>query len=143
MRAIQHNRSEIGRAALTAATMHPVHTKGGIYLGHAPAFGIDGERVNTIFAAIVRGLYYEERGQRIPDDYTFEVRRFYPWDCHGIRTDAFKAMNWNRRRPLGDTFSVAYLSAAEDPMTSLWHLTFYGRVEFSVYVTNPAMADSI
>ena len=53
----------------------PLYTKAGIYLGHFYSAPIDESRVERIFTRIVRGLYYKARNQRIPDGYSFEVKR--------------------------------------------------------------------
>jgi hypothetical protein len=62
-------RLRVAREMLSKVRMIPVHTPGGIYLGHAPALeGIDFGRLERVFEKIVRGLYFAEYGERPPAD---------------------------------------------------------------------------
>jgi hypothetical protein len=96
---------------------------------------LDKALVESIFTMIVRGLYYDARKERIPDDYQFEIRRFFPWEVKAL-WEKFQEMHVNGPRILGNVFGCAFLSAQEDRFTTLWLLWFYERVFFSVYVKN-------
>ena len=83
-RAIRKNRSEVARAAKKGACLEPRYTPGGIYLGDAVSFPIDGERMNREFSLITRGLYYAIRKEHLPIDCAFDVRRVHPLRFHQI-----------------------------------------------------------
>jgi hypothetical protein len=86
---------------------------------------------------MVRGLYYDARKQRLPDDYDVTVLRHDPWDYHAV----FKAFNLPSRpttRRLGEVFACALRWATEDPCVTMWLLLFYERVLFSAF-SKPVM----
>lgn len=130
LRSASSNRSIVARSAKASWKMEPLLTKGGIYLGHHPTFLIDGERVTRTFTYIVRGLYYRILQQRIPDNYSFEVRRLNPWDVEAV-WEGIKKLNPNGPYGLGNTFVCAFLRGLEDPFVTYWLLGFYE----SVFVT--------
>ena len=130
--------STIVKTAREKMRFEPLHTRGGIYLGDFPTFPIDGERFNKIMETLVRGLYYDARRQRFPDGYTFELRRYQPWDIESVLGE-YQRHNPNGPRIVGNVFGCIFLSAKEDPFSSLWLLWFYERVFFSVSATNPAL----
>lgn len=126
----------MAREFLSRVSLEPFYTKGGLYLGHFPSATVDTERIKTIFATMARGLYYDHRRQRIPANYTFEVLRYHPWDFKEVY-ESFKQMHLNGPRVLGDVFGCAYVSAAEDPPTTLWLMWLYGTFFISVSAMNP------
>ena len=131
--------SIIAKTARAEMQYKPLHTRGGIYLGDYPTFPIDEQRFKKIFETLVRGLYYDARKQRFPDGYTFEVRRYHPWDFDEIFKQ-LQSRHPNGPRVLGDVFGCIFLSAEEDPFTSFWLIWFYERVLFSVSTINPQFA---
>lgn len=132
------NRSLMAREFLSKARLEPFYSKGGLYLGHFPSATLDPERITVIFSTITRGLYYDHRRQRIPNDYVFEVLRYHPWDFKDV-WESFKQLHLNGPRILGDVFGCAYVSAAEDPPTTLWLMWFYGRYCVSISATSPLL----
>jgi hypothetical protein len=132
----RRNSSILARAATSTAKLEAFHTKQGIYLGHYPSFPIDGERVEKIFATLVRGLYYDALKKRYPEGYRFEVFRHYPWDFKSI-SETFFNLHPNGPRILGNVFGCGFLKAQEDLFTTYWLIWFYERVLFSVSATNP------
>lgn len=111
--------SVIARKIRASSRLEPLRTRAGIYLGDYPTFPIDEERVKTIFETIVRGLYYDARRQRFPDGYTFEVRRYYPWQFEEVWQDYQRLHLDARALGVGDVFFCAFASAKT-------HLARYG-----------------
>jgi len=142
LRSAHHNRSQVMREAMATMSMKPFYTPGGIFLGNFPSYSVDGERITGIFDRIVRGLYYDARKQRVPSDYTVEVRRFYPWDFMNI-LDTFQRYHPNGPRIMGDVFGCMFLSAQEDPCSTLWLLWFYNSVVFTVSSIRPDLAHAV
>jgi cation transport regulator ChaB len=137
-RSARRNSSEFAHKVVTSARSEPFYTRGGVYLGNVVAIPVDEIRMTGIFTRIVRGLYYEARKQRIPDNYIFKVWRYQPWDFLEA-LEYFKQMHMNGPRILGDVFGYAFLSVQEDPLMTLWLLWFYKRAFFSVSVGNPEL----
>lgn len=50
-----------------------IKTPAGIHIGNTTGIKIDAKRVNRVSIKIVKGLYYHHLGQRVPDDYNFDV----------------------------------------------------------------------
>jgi hypothetical protein len=53
------------KTILSTVKQIPVHTKEGIFLGHAPAMIVDLERLRRTAERIVRGLYFDAFGERL------------------------------------------------------------------------------
>lgn len=132
LRSHRRNSSHIGRDIISKGRMQPLYTRAGIYLGDYPMCAIDPGRIDTIFTMIVRGLYYDARKQRIPDDYTFTLLRYDPWDFKRIWQKVQQDLHPNGPRILGDVFGCTFVSATEDPFSTWWLLAFYGGACFSV-----------
>ena len=49
------------------------YTPAGIYLGKTSAFRVDMKRVNAVIKRIAQGVFYEEKGIRLPDNYRVRV----------------------------------------------------------------------
>lgn len=137
-RSSDKNRSVIMRAAKSKGKLEPVYSPGGIYLGNAFSFPLDGERINHLFSLIVRGLYYKVRNQRLPDDCDIEVRRVFDFN---ETWENLQRIGYNARS-LGDgVFTCIFLYAAEEPFLSQWWLWFYESI--CIYVsTSPANFDA-
>src|SRR4051812_25180824 len=76
-------------------------------------------------ALIVRGLYFDHQKKRIPDDYSFEVTRYDPWDFKNILLQVKQKLNLNGPRILGNVFGCAYALTEEDPYKTWWFIWFY------------------
>lgn len=140
VRSCRSNRSLMTREFLSKAHLEPFYTKSGIYLGDFPSARVDSKRIKTIFSMIARGLFYDHRRQRIPDDYVFEVFRYHPWDFKDV-WENFKQMHLNGSRILGDVFGCRYISAEEDSPTTLWLMWFYRTFFVSVSAMNPRFVE--
>jgi hypothetical protein len=132
LKSVQRHSSELGRISVKKGRLKPFYTSGGIYLGSIVAAPIDSTRMEKIFSRIVRGLYYDACRERIPNSYSFEVRTYYPWDFMNL-WQKFNEMRLTlNQRILGNVFACGFLIAQEDPFVSMWLLSFYERVFFSV-----------
>lgn len=129
--------SVIAREILSKGKLEPFHTLGGIYLGDFPTTELDERRINAVFSTVVRGLYYSWRKQRIPDHYSFQIRRHFPWDWEELRR-GLQNFHLCGPRVLGEVFGCTFTAAKEDPFTSIWLLWFYNTILLSVGVTPTA-----
>ena len=62
------------RMLLASLCEVPVYSSGGIYLGHSDAVKDDDKRIRRVMRRIVSGLFYHERGKRLPS--THEVKGY-------------------------------------------------------------------
>jgi hypothetical protein len=86
------------------------------------------DRLPAILFRLARGLYFHARGERMPDGVPNRARRHTEGGLKNI-VAGFKG---SAGMALGDVFECVYMSATEDPMTTLWLLRFYRRVVFTV-----------
>jgi hypothetical protein len=123
-RAREHNRSEVARDAQDAR-MEPLHTQGGIYLGHYPTMPLDWERVSRTISAMIRGLYWQLRRETFPQGYSTSVTRIHPWDVQTV-WEAIGASHFNGPYRLGNgVFECVMQVVSEDPGMTRWLLRFY------------------
>ena len=131
-RSAGRNSSEVARAVEQLATEKPFYTKGGIYLGNFIQAPLESTRFDRIFRRIIAGLYHHyTNGDSIPLDYPIRVFRIMPWDMDSA-FDGFSQLHLNRCGPFGDVFVGACARFREDPRSTVWLMTFYGRVHFLV-----------
>ena len=127
-RSASRNLSAVVRAAKSKAKYEPVHSPGGIYLGHAYTFPLEEARVNRAFSLMVRGLYYKLTGLYLPQDCVFTVRRLTASEFNEFWTK-LKEIGYNGPYRLGDdVFTCLFIYAAEEPAISQWWLWFYDTV---------------
>ena len=111
-------------------------SKGGLILGTAKGLEIDTPRLNRIMAKIIRGLFWHEFHQRIPDSY--EVLAFW---VNSLRqsvaaADLAQWIDGIRRLLTGSiekrigrgVFVYRCQHDPNEPLRSVWGLTFFGRI---------------
>ncbi|CAN5546028.1 hypothetical protein BH10ACI3_BH10ACI3_26290 [soil metagenome] len=131
-RAAEKNHSQLIRAAKAKGKFEPVHSSGGIYLGHGYAVPLEEDRVNHIFSLIVRGLYFKTTGLLLPQDAVFEVKRLEAADFDKTWKHLQK-IGYNGPYHLDDVLTCIFVYASEEPAVSHWWLWFYGSI--CVYVS--------
>lgn len=120
-----------------------VLSSSGIYIGRRLGFDVDLVRLDRVVARVLKGLYFKEKGQRLPEGFTAEV---YSEDgLRGISPDSAEEMRRELIRPalataprvIGNNVLRYWVAFASDhPYVSGWLFQFYGRVNF-VGVTVP------
>jgi hypothetical protein len=114
-----------------------VNTKAGIYLGQRSAYNVDLTRLDRVAARIAKGLFYHERGSRLPNGY--EMIAYNESGMAHVSKEI--SMNIQRRilvplssspeRVIGpDIFSYRFRLVESDPNLSAWLLTFFKAVAF-------------
>lgn len=109
-------------------------TRSGLYVGTAPALRVEGARLNRVAGRIVRGLFYHEKGFRLPD--TCEAVAFAdPLTMSDDPEVINRVVSFMLTKPetvIGDNvFSYRYFFHDEEEYTSAWLMTFYGSMLFS------------
>jgi hypothetical protein len=117
------------------------YTPAGIYLGKKPAFQANMKRVNNVVKRIVRGLFYKEKGRRLPDGYQvccyiFDILNEHPY-LLGVfmMKDIINSTLQGKSVTIGnDVFRYWCKFNVDEENISTWVLFFYGRVNFLAFV---------
>jgi len=115
-----------------------IKSPAGIHIGNATGIKIDSKRVDKVSVKIVKGLYYHYFGERIPNNYSFDVY--------------FDPPDWlpnllGKPSPLigrfDEVFSYKGIVTQRDQSTGIWWLSFYKSLGLIVIVENPTLAKEI
>ena len=136
LRSFRRGSSALAKTLLASAALSPLYTPGGVYLGSAPQAPIDEPRLTEAIASVVRGLSFHYRKHPLSDTVSFLVRRHMPWHFAAVK-EALSDLPRHTPKPLGTVFWCEYAVTATSPQHSLWLLSFYDRVVFSV-ATEPS-----
>jgi hypothetical protein len=129
---VRQKSSELARTAITKGRIEPFYTKAGIYLGNCVFAPVDASRINRIFTRIVRGLYYNARNERIPDEYSFEVLKIDPLGFR-VAWPEIEKLGYNGPHYIGnEVFSCIWMYADADPFLTIWWLFFYDSLGIHV-----------
>lgn len=131
MRAFRSNRSRLAQAARTRARYVPMHSPGGIYLGHAPSIPLEENIVNEAFQFIARGLHFKLTGKRMPADAQFEVSRVKSDQVQPAVTDLM-SRGANGPYRIGEDFVCLQMHAGDDRGNSFWMLGFFDTIFITV-----------
>ncbi len=114
----------------------PLNTEGGVYLGRAPAIGVNIPRIHKVVERIVRCLFLHETGRRLDDDSTVHIFSDDSLACSNPITVSDFVQQIVR--PLyalgaktigGEAFSYRFWLTPEK-RDSVWGITFYESVRF-------------
>lgn len=132
-------RKRAGLAArfLDARTPVDVQTPGGIYLGSAPGFQMEVERVNRVLSKMVRGLYFHEYSRRLPSDAVVFVE-ISP-DLDRLRAPVFSAALAQAPKRLGAVFTWRAFAVEGAPTCTSWAMGFYDTI-LAIGLTGAAKA---
>jgi 5-methylcytosine-specific restriction endonuclease McrA len=141
LRSMRRNMSLIARSYNTAGQMTPIMTHGGIYLGDMPGVPLDAERLQRIYSNIVRGLTFDARGERLPNDTRFTWKhRTGPSSPEEF--ERLRQAPWDGTRGIGqNVFECGYISG-ERRHEAVWLLIFYSSV-YVMVISQPANAPDI
>ena len=127
-----------------------MYSEGGIYIGQGVGYRFDqteGDRLDSVAARIVRGLYFHTFGVRLPDSCTTKCYENSRLEANVDRNNLedlviiFRPMI--KRKPnatLGnDVFEYWVERAEDDDFASAWILRFYQSVLFFCFTTPSAL----
>ena len=114
----------------------PIFSPAGLYVGHAPVYDVNLERLGRVTNRIVKGLFFKEFRQRLPDNYG--VRSFAESGLRDLRSDnrvlltrVAKAVSATPRRAIGDrVFEYWFQASPEDANTTAWLFRFFEAESF-------------
>jgi len=114
----------------------PVHSPGGLFLGHAAEYDVDLGRLGKVTNRIVMGLFLKEFGQRLAS--THDVRSFAETGLRDINselrtnlTNMVSALHSRPSRTIGDkVFEYTFQATLEDANTTAWLFRFFEAESF-------------
>ena len=114
-----------------------VVTQSGLYLGRKGAFDVNLTRLDSVARRIIKGVFYHEKGYRLPDDYdavAYSESRLQDltdnWK-QKLQKNILEPLMLNAPKTIGQqVFSYRVAYSDSDPNTSVWLLGFYERVNF-------------
>ncbi len=113
-------------------TQIPIHTTGGIYLGHFPAYefkGTDVQRIKSVITRIVRGLYWKSTNTILPKECDVAVE--LPDKVSQLNGEVFEYLLSIDRTQIGKrVFSYSCHLLTQSPHASIWMLLFYDAIPF-------------
>jgi hypothetical protein len=111
-------------------------TPAGLYVGRAPAFDVDHQRLDRVTERITRGLFLHHVGRRLPVDCgvaAFTVRGLSLADSE-VRSSflsALDAVSVNALHSVGDdVFNYRYAIAGDQENSSMWIFIVYQAIAF-------------
>lgn len=139
MRSLQRRKAR-GFAKMFLSRTFPkdVYSPGGIYMGKRLAFTVDFERIQKVVAKITRGLFYNESGRILPQNYGVSVDSNDTLEqidanlLHDLQKTIIKPLLSAQERIIGDgAFRYRYAIPDDgDGFVSVWALTFYRMMPF-------------
>lgn len=139
MRSLQREEAK-GFAKMFLSRTFPkeVYSPEGIYLGKRLAFSVDFKRIQKVVAKITRGLFYNESGRILPQNYGVSVDSNDTLEqmdanlLHDLQKTIIKPLLSAQERIIGDgAFRYRYAIPDDgDGFVSVWALTFYRMMPF-------------
>jgi len=133
-------RVRAARRIIGAARLVDVRTPAGLHAGKAIAFKVETKTLEAVLTRIVRGLYFHEWGQRIPDNAT--IRHVIdPAPAVLDQGEIRAVLAQGSGRSVGDgVFEYRIVRSTDDPNTGLCVMLFYQAVIVVTYFMRPAAA---
>ena len=133
-------RPKMRAATLRSLTRVRFRSRAGLDLGAVPALLVEPQRLDRVLTRIIRGLFWHEYGATLPADARFTIGT----DPDLLRLSAEECAELRRRYGAGGQRVVGggafeYLRgcALDDPRASMWSLTFFGQINFAIFVEPP------
>ncbi|NCN82756.1 MAG: hypothetical protein GW947_02200 [Candidatus Pacebacteria bacterium] len=99
---------------------------------------IDSDRVDRVAIKIVKGLYYQNCGDRILDEQVFQVY----WDPPNWLPELLSKQSPTVGR-FGEVLSYKNVAIKDDKSGGIWWLSFYKSLGIIVVVLNPQLAEEV
>lgn len=128
------------RSIANASELVAIFSDKGEYIGESALITIDRERFARVAEKIIRGLYYFEVGERLPDGYAVIVLTIGPDAALYDRVRrSFASIETRppKRVAYPCVFNYVYALMKPDPGESLWILSFYRAFAFICVTVSP------
>jgi len=133
------NKEKFREAILSGFRIVEVYTPEGIYAGKLKEYKVDLRRIKENMSFTLKGLYYHEKKERIPDDY--EILIFTPENIEAMsaqhKEDCDRLINVvsliksNQPQTIGKVFSYWVGFDAQIPGISAWLFVFFEKLVFT------------
>jgi len=123
-------------------------TSSGIYAGTGLLQEFEGHRIDKVAARITQGLFFHEKGYRLPDDHVvrtfclFRIDHLDPELSQSV-TDFIAALLASPPRSIGTVFRYWWLQSPNGPHNSVWLFEFYARLEYFCTTAPTDLSDVI
>jgi hypothetical protein len=105
-------------------------TPAGLYVKTASGLKVDMRRITRVANRILRGLFFHEKGYRVPEGYEV-INQDFQFGTHRV-LDVLGTFQFSGARVVGDgIFTYSFVYADDDPNSSCWFSRFYGGFEFA------------
>jgi hypothetical protein len=112
-----------------------VLSKGGIYLGYAPAIKVDAKRFQRTLDRITQGLFFITHTHPMPQG--SDLKCIFKNAQFGFPTEFIKPFQGLWKPPItigNNVFNYSHLLCSDDPNGMLFIFWFYGRLYFYGYI---------
>jgi hypothetical protein len=128
-RILTPNRLRAINAVVNDMTRRPQFSPAGLYLGEAYEIRLDHDIIRRVLTKIIRGLYFHEFRQRVPDDFVVAVASYFAPE-HGL--DQGPTAQLLRATPLRargvSIFEYKCQRTADNPEAAMFLMQFLGSV---------------
>lgn len=131
-----------GWSVYKSARLVELRTEAGIYLGHAPARNLDRSRLLKSAEKCVRGLYFYQFQQRVPDDSEVTVYYYADLEPESVKELLLQCARCAPQNIGNGAFVYRFARVPDDPR-SLWLLEFYDRHRFIGIISGPNTTDTL
>jgi hypothetical protein len=122
---------------LAALRKAEIRTPGGLYLGNTTVLSVDFVRLERVASRIIQGLFYYEKGARLPEQYeavTYAPSKWAFRRNEEVNNQLVELVTYACSQPLkaiGDgVFSYKFCVCDEDDNSIVWVLIFYEGITF-------------
>lgn len=124
------------RSFLSSTKNVEIYSEGGIYLGKGGAYDVDLQRLNSVAARIVRGLYRHHFKKNIPQPWSVDAwcTEGFPKQANGLSTVKGIIAKLLQEVPVvkaDGAFKYWFKTIGEpEDLSSAWYMLFFSRVGF-------------
>jgi hypothetical protein len=127
-------------------SIHPVllRSQSGLLLGRRAGYGVDLDRLNRVVTRIVKGLFFHEKGYRLPATHEavglVDPKLNQEEQSLAYLTKVLGPLQFQPETRVGDgIFSYRFLFTTDEPDSSVWLMSFYEKLH-AIGVTLPLSA---
>lgn len=123
----------------SAISPAPVFSRGGIFLGNRLTVRHEDERFRSVVTKIVKGLYWLEYGERMPDMSVIHYRFLIAGEEKAVARKYLPHTKVPKHSWPG-IFEYRSNRTAEAPAGSIWLLLFFGQMQFWIVASSANVA---
>ncbi len=117
-------------------------TEAGILLSKEPVFQLDIERIDRVAQRIIRGLFFHEKGYKLPSEYRV-FAKIQQFGLEPILKQLPEVQFPQLRIVQNGIFSYTFRETEEDQNSSIWLLLFYEELPLIGFTSLPSSQQNI